>query len=332
MSQYSFNRRRILAGAAIGLTASILPARGQQKVALKLGHQYPIDHPVSLGAARAAELVKEKSGGRVEIVIFPAGQLGTGKELDQQVSDGGLDFSIDGPGIIGNWHRPVSIFESPFLCDGFPTLVKMMDGPWSQAQFKLLAEKQNMQRVGKPWYYGARHFTTRDRALKTAADAKGLKLRVPEVPLYLDMIRAIAAVPTPMALAEVYLSLQTGVVDGQENPLPTINSQKFFEVQKFVNLTAHIVTPQIIVASARRWASLAEADRTLVVDALNAGGEVNDKILIELESSLIGLFKSKGVTIVEPDRGSFQAAMKPVYEKNEAIWGKGAFAELQKLG
>ncbi|AMJ61526.1 sialic acid TRAP transporter substrate-binding protein SiaP [Bosea sp. PAMC 26642] len=332
MSQSSSTRRQILAGAAIGLAASILPARGQQKLSLKLGHQYPLDHPVTIGAAKAAELVKEKSGGRVEIVIFPAGQLGTGKELDQQVSDGGLDFSIDGPGIIGNWHRPVSIFEAPFLCDGFATLVKMMDSPWSLAQFKMLAEKQNMQRVGKPWYYGARHFTTRDRALKTVADARGLKLRVPEVPLYLDMIRAIAAVPTPMALAEVYLSLQTGVVDGQENPLPTINSQKFFEVQKFVNLTAHIVTPQIIIAGAKRWNAIPEADRVLIVDALNAGGEVNDKILIDLETSLVGEFRSKGVTIVEPDRASFQNAMKPVYEKNETIWGKGAFAELQKLG
>jgi tripartite ATP-independent transporter DctP family solute receptor len=297
----------------------------------RLGHQYSIDHPVALGALRAAEVLAKTSGGRLKIDVFPAGQFGTGKELDQQVSDDSLDFTIEGPGILGLWQKTLSIYEAPFVARDWDHLVKIMEGDWGQAQFKLLATNQNIQKVGRPWYYGARHFTTRNTALRTPADAKGLKFRVPEVPQYMDMIRAIGATPTPMALAEVYLSLQTGVTDGQENPLPTINAFKFYEVQKFVNLTAHIVNPLMPLMSAKKWNALSAADQKLVREAFDAGAEVNDAALRALEARLINEFKAKGVTIVESDRDSFRAAMKPVYEKNEAVWGKSVLEALQAI-
>jgi tripartite ATP-independent transporter DctP family solute receptor len=313
------------------LASSPLRAFAQAAKPWRLGHQWAIDHPAAQGAVKVAEVLAQRSSGRLKIDVFPAGQLGTGKELDQQVSDDSLDFTIDGPGILGLWQKTLSIYEAPFVARDWNHVVKIMEGEWGQAQFKALAANQNIQKVGRPWYYGSRHFTTRNTPLHRPADAKGLKIRVPEVPQYMDMIRAIGATPTPMALAEVYLSLQTGVADGQENPLPTINSSKFFEVQKFLSLTAHIVNPLVPLMSARKWNALAPADRALVTEAFDAGAEVNDAALRVLEGRLVADFKAKGMTVIEPDRDAFRAAMKPVYEKNEAVWGKGVLEQLQAI-
>lgn len=303
----------------------------QDRKPWRLGHQYAIDHPVSRGAAKAAEVLAQRSGGRLRMDLFPAGQLGTGRELSQQISDDTLDFTVEGPSQLGNWHKPMNVFEAPFLARDWGHLVRIMDSPWARSQFDTLASKFNMQRVGRPWYYGSRHFTTRLRGLRTPADAKGLKLRVPESPMYMDMIRAIGATPTPMALAEVYLSLQTGVTDGQENPLPTINSAKFFEVQKFVSLTAHIVNPLVPMMSARKWAALSAEDRKLVSEAFDAGADLNDELTRALESRLIDDFKAKGITIVDADRAAFRAAMQQVYDRQEAAWGKGVFEQLRAV-
>jgi hypothetical protein len=138
-------------------------------------------------------------------------------------------------------------------------------------------------------------------------------------------------VPTPMALAEVYLSLQTGVVDGQENPLSTIFAQKFFEVQKYLNLTAHIITPQIPLVNAKFFRALPEGDRTILLAAFAEGARVNDEAARKAETTLRDELAKRGMTVIEPDRASFQAAMQPVYAKYEDIWGKGVYQQLLSL-
>jgi hypothetical protein len=331
-SQARPSRRRVLV-AAIGGAATLAwttTARAQARP-WRLGHQYNVDHPMAAGALEAAKVLAQRSNGRLRMDVFPAGQLGTGKELVQQVSDDSLDFTIDGPGQFGLWQRPLTIFEIPFVARDWNHRVKMMEGEWASAQFKALADNKNLRKLGSPWYYGSRHFTTNKVALRTAADARGLKIRVPESPLYMDMIRSLNAAPTPMALAEVYLSLQTGVADGQENPLPTINSNKFFEVQKCLNLTAHIVNPMVPLMSEAIWKALSAADQKLVTEAFEAGGTLATTSLRALEARLVDDLKGKGMQVIESDRESFRAAMKPVYSKNENVWGKGVLEQLQAM-
>jgi len=332
MTQQSTSRRRILGAAIAGAAVTAVPAlRAQSPQPGRLGHQFVADHPVTLGALEAARVLVQKSGGRLRIDVFPSGQLGTGKELVQQVSDDSLDMTIDGPGQFGLWQKPLTIFEIPFVARDWDHLVNMMEGDWAKTQFKALADNQNLRKVSKPWYYGSRHFTTSNTALRTAADAKGLKIRVPESPLYMDMIRALNAAPTPMALAEVYLSLKTGVADGQGNPLPTINSNKFFEVQKYLNLTSHIVNAMVPLMSEKKWKTLSPADAAMVTEAFEAGGLASNTALRALESRLAGELKAKGMTVVESDRESFRSAMRPVYAKNEGVWGKGVLEQLQGM-
>jgi len=173
--------------------------------------------------------------------------------------------------------------------------------------------------------------TTRDKPIRVPEDLRGLKMRVPEAPLFVDMMRTLGAAPTPMSLGEVYLSLQTGVIDGQENPLPTINANKFMEVQKYINLTGHILVPLLPVASVQTWNSLPPADRQMLREALREGAALSDRLIRENEQRLRGEFQQRGVIFIDSDRDAFRAALAPLYQRYEEIWGRGVFAALQAL-
>jgi tripartite ATP-independent transporter DctP family solute receptor len=327
----SISRRRAIQSFAALTAAAAVPARSQGTPRkLRFGHQQAADTPVHKGVVKMCEEIGKRTNGRIQVDIFPASQLGSARELMTQMIDGTLDLYIDGPGALATLVRPLSIFEAPFLARDFEHLRKMLGSEFARTQFRELEAKRNMVNVGA-WYYGVRQFTTRNKALNTAADVRGLKIRVPEAPLYLDMIRALGGSPTPMTLSEVYLSLQTGVVDGQENPLPTINNNKFYEVQKYLNMTSHIIVPQLPLVNAKVWSSLAEADRKVFVDACAEGGKVNDELTRAAEAALLDQFRAKGMEVVRPDLASFRQAMTSVYPKYEADWGKGTYEAMQAL-
>lgn len=316
----------------VGAAAAMLiaaPALAQQKV-LRFGHLHSVDSPVHKGIAKAAEEVEKQTQGRYKINIFPSSQLGQAREMVSQVVDGNLDFISEGPGSLSALHRPMSIFEAPFVARDWPHLLKMLESDYAKTQLKVLETERNMVHVGT-FYYGVRHFTTKSKPLNTAADVKGMKVRVPEAPLFLAMIRALDATPTPMSLGEVYLSLQTGVADGQENPLPTINNNKFFEVQKYLNLTGHVIVPIMIMMNNKVHAAATPADKAAFKAAFAEGAKVNDDATNADEARLVDFFKSKGMTIVNSDRDSFRARMSAVYEIGEKDWGAGTIQKLQAI-
>jgi len=278
----------------VGAAAAMLiaaPAQAQQKV-LRFGHLHSVDSPVHKGIAKAAEEVEKQTQGRYKINIFPSSQLGQAREMVSQVVDGNLDFISEGPGSLSALHRPMSIFEAPFVARDWPHLLKMLESDYAKEQLKVLETQRNMVHVGT-FYYGVRHFTTKSKPLNTAADVKGMKVRVPEAPLFLAMIRALDATPTPMSLGEVYLSLQTGVADGQENPLPTINNNKFFEVQKYLNLTGHVIVPIMIMMNNKVHAAATPADQAAFRAAFKEGAKVNDDATNADEARLVDFFKSR---------------------------------------
>ena len=181
-------------------------------------------------------------------------------------------------------------------------------------------------------YYGKRHLTTGSRHVKTPADMVGFKLRVPPVDVFQAMADAWGAKATPIAFPELYLALSQGAVDGQENPLPTIQSGKFFEVQKFLVLTEHIITPRMIIVNDAFWKGLPGADRSLLQAAFDEGAAWQDKELLSQEAGLVDTLKKAGMTVVEPD---LEAWRKPVLAtvpaKFESRWGKGSFEALKAL-
>jgi tripartite ATP-independent transporter DctP family solute receptor len=328
------SRRRtvLLAGAALLAAPAIVSkdARAQAARTLRFGHVHPPEGEVTRGILKAAEVLQQTSGGRLRIDNFPSSQLGGEREMLTQVSSGTLDLCITGPAVLGSWVRPISILESPFLASDFDQVLRMFGHPAIQAASRQLAEGRSMRPL-EPWYYGTRHMTTRDKALRQPEDLRGLKMRVPQAPLFVDMMRTLGAAPTPMSLGEVYLSLQTGVIDGQENPLPTIAANKFMEVQRYINLTGHILVPLLPVIASATWTAMPEADRTLVTQALREGAKVSDALVRQGEQSLRGEFEGRGTQFIDSDRPAFRRALAPLYERYEEVWGRGVFAALQAL-
>ena len=296
---------------------------------LRIGHFAPVGHPITLGTTKAAETIKQLSGGDIILKVFPANQLGKNKDLVQQVSDGSLDFTIDGPGMIGNWHKPVAVFEAPFLADSWDEMKKIVNGAKAKSMFSELEKKASLKVVADPWNGSSRNFTTTKKAIKTPDDLKGLKIRVPKVPHFMDMIKACGGIPSPMAFAEVYMALQTGVVDGQENPITTINAGKFQEVQKHISMTGHITTAFLVLSNSKKWQSLSQKQKDIIIKGFNAGAKANDAAVSDAEKKLLNDFKAAGMTVTKPDKDAFKKKMVVVYKNKEADWGKGIVKALR---
>lgn len=326
---FEISKRTFVAGSAAVAGAVAMPAivRGQGKTVIRWGDLMPAVHPQAQMIERIAKDVAAKSGGRIEIQSFPAGQLGSGKDMIEAVSAGNLTMTTDGAGALGQFLPQLSLIEAPYLwrdaahmAKGIPTVLDAMNT-------ELVAKRQ--MRMLTPTYYGKRHLTTRDKAVKTADDMKGFKLRVPPVDTFKAMAEAWGARPTPIAFPELYLALSQGAVDGQENPLPTIQSGKFQEVQKFLVLTGHIVTPRLVIVNESFWKSLATPDKDLLMAAINAAAKWQDAELAGQEASLVDTFKKAGMTVIEPNLESFRKpVLASVPKMFEAKWGAGQFEKL----
>lgn len=306
-------------------------AMAQQPVVLRWGDVVAGGHPQVTMIDRVAAEVKTKTNGRVDIQGFPGGQMGSSRDMIEAVSNGTQQLITEGAANFGAWIPSISVTEAPFIWKNPAHLIKAMNGPLLDKYNEQLIKARGMRILGAV-YYGTRHLTTSDRAVKTVADAKGLKVRVPENDVFKAMAESWGAKPTPMNFNELYLALKTGTVDGQENPLPTIKSGKFNEVQKYIILTGHVLTPRLVVVNEASWQKIPAADRKIVEEALKTQMAWADDQIQKQEIALIDEFKAAGVTIVQPDVESFRkATLAVVPAKFEAKWGKGTFDSILNM-
>ncbi len=332
MQTPKLTKRRFLATSAALGAGVFMPglARAQAQV-IRWGIQLPATHPQVLMMERISKEVKEKTSGRIDIQTFPGGQLGAGKDMVEAVSAGALHMTTDGAAAIGAFLPQLSIIEAPYLWRDAAHMAKVAESPLFAAMNKDLVAKRDT-RMLTVTYYGKRHLTTGSKSVKSVADVNGLKLRVPPVDTFRAMAEAWGMRATPVAFPELYLALSQGAVDAQENPLPTIQSAKLFEVQKFLILTEHIVTPQLLLVNEAFWKGLPNADRDLLQASFVSNGLWQDKELARQEDAAIDQLKKAGMTVIEPDKESFR---KPVLEqlppKFAEKWGKGNFEALLKL-
>jgi TRAP-type transport system periplasmic protein len=326
------HRRLFLTGTmATGAVLAMPAILRAQATTIRWGELLAVSHPQVQMVERISKDVKEKTSGRIDIQVFPNGQLGTGKDMMEAVGAGALQFTTDGAGALGAFLPQLSLVEAPYLWRDAAHLAKVSSAPIFAKMNEELAVRRNMRMLNVT-YYGKRHLTTGSKAVNTPADMVGFKLRVPPVDVFRAMAESWGARPTPIAFPELYLSLSQGAVDGQENPLPTIQSGKFFEVQKFLILTEHIITPRMIIANEAFWKALPAADRNLLQAAFDAGAAWQDKELLSQEATLVATLKTAGMTVIEPDLAAWR---KPVLDtvpaKFEERWGKGSFDALKAL-
>lgn len=298
------------------------------KVVLKWGDVLAGNHPSVQMIDRIATEVAQKTEGRVTINSFPGGQLGSSRDMIEAVSTGTQDIVTEGSANFGQWVPAIGITEAPYIWRDMDHLVNVMSGPIGEEFSKELIAKRGMRILGAT-YYGTRQLTTTNRRVEKVADMNGLKFRVPENDVFRAMAEAWGAKPTPMSFNELYLALQQSVVDAQENPLPTIDSGKFQEIQKFLILTAHVITPRLVVINEAVFQKIAPADQKILVDAVLAGINWQNAELRKQELSLIDTFKAAGVTVIEPDVVAFRKAVLDIVPKQfEAQWGAGMWDKI----
>ena len=264
--------------------------------------------------------------------VFHSGQLGNQQTQLTGVMRGTLDMTFTDPNSLAQFDPRLGIFGAAYLFRDLGHMYKVMEGPIGREYFERLARERGVRPLDV-WYLGTRQLNLRDKAVRTPAEMKGVKLRMPNSPQWIAMGRALGANPTPLGFGEVYLALKTGVVDGQDNPLPTDKAQKFYEVTKYIVLTNHqigMVWPSI---NEKKWRSLPPHYRDWIMTALMKARQYQNKLVLDGEENLIKEFeKEHGMTIVrDPDLDAFRAHAREVYREFESEWGEGAYDRIQSL-
>ncbi len=315
--------------AALAATFAAAPAAmAQQK--LKFAHVYETGEPYHTWAVWAAGEIPKRTANRYTMDVFPASALGKETDINQSLTLGTIDLIYTGQAFAARTYPPLAIGGAPYMFRDFDhwkkysesaVLRDVMEGYYKKGGNKPLAVT----------YYGVRH-TTANKAIVKPEDMKGLKLRVPDAPLYVMYPKVVGANATPIAFAEVYLALQNKTVDAQENPLPTIEAKKFYEVQSHINLTGHITEMLLTIVSGQLWAKLSDADKK-AFEAIfrEAAGKATAEIAAS-EIKLVDDFATKyKKTVVKSDRAAFKAAFTPFHLGPDATWDKALYDKVQAI-
>jgi tripartite ATP-independent transporter DctP family solute receptor len=271
---------------------------------LKWAHVYETSEPFHKWSVWAADEIGKKTNGKYQIDVFPASQLGKENDINQGLALGTVDIIISGSSFASKSYPPIGVTYYPYVFRDADHLLKYTKSDVYRDLTKGYEDKTN-NRIVATTYYGARQ-TTSNRPITKCADMKGLKIRVPDVPAYLAMPRACGANTAPIAFAEVYLALQNGTVEAQENPLTTIEAKKFYEVQKHIVLTAHIVDHLNTVIAGRLWKQLSDADKKVFTDVAQEAARRATADVVAREKELVDVFKKKGLTVTEVNRDEFR--------------------------
>ncbi len=286
------------------------PAFAAPSVVIKLGHIAEPEHPYGKGADQFAKLVAEKSGGDIEVKVFPNSQLGGQKDLIEGLVFGSVDMALVGSAALGQFQPKISLFDLPFLFDDRPHAFRSLDTVGMEIGQAL--EPRGIKLLGY-MENGIRHMTNNVRPIKTPEDMKGLKIRVQTNKIHIEMIKALGASPTPMDLSELYSAMQQGTVDGQENPSAHIYTKRFYEVQKYASLTAHAYAPEPMLISMISWKKLTPKQQKIVQDAANESVAWQRKVSEDEDNDYWNKIKATGkMEVIEVDRKAFQEATKPV--------------------
>ncbi len=325
---------RIMAMIAMAIIISC-PVGTMAAQKLKFAHVYESSEPFHIWALKAAEEIKEKTGGKYDISVFPASSLGKEADINEGLSLGTVDMIYTGAAFLGRSFPPISIGGSPYIFRDFDHWQKYYNSDLFKNELAGGYKKLTGNTILSVVYYGARHVTS-NKPVSTPADMKGLKIRTPNAPMFMMFPKATGANPSPIAFAEVYLALQSGTVEAQENPLPTIKAKKFYEVQKYINLTGHILNELYVIASPMLWKKLSDEEKAIFTEAFVKASEGASKDILESENNLSAWFTEQG-NIINSDvdvKAMRDATMKmhhEILEDGSAPWSKEIFEKVSAI-
>ena len=328
-------RRRLLASATPLLASLPLIAIGTGRAhaaefAYKYANNLPVSHPMNLRAQEATARIREKTGGRLDIAIFPNNQLGSDSDTLSQLRSGAVEF-FTLSGLILSTLVPVAAINGiGFAFKDYAQVWSAMDGALGTLVRGEIA-KRGLYALPRQWDNGYRQITSSAKPILTPDDLAGFKIRVPLSPLWTGMFKAFGAAPASINFNEVYSALQTHVVDGQENPLAVIDTAKLYEVQKYLAVTNHMWDGFWFLANRRAWDALPEALRATAEAEFNASAIAERDDVARLNASLQGALAAKGLTFNQTDPASFRAALKKAgfYAEWREKFGPEAWSALE---
>jgi TRAP-type transport system periplasmic protein len=313
------------------LALSVFATSAWAQTTLKLGHTLAPTSAFHIGAVAFSDELSKATKGRYKVEITPAGGLGAEKELVEKAMAGTVDLVVTSTGPVGNFVPEVLIVDIPFIFRDYAHARKVMDGPIGQ---ELMEKCEAKGFIVLAWgENGFRHLTNNKRAVSSATDMKGLKLRTMENSVHMQAFRALGAFPAPMPFTELIPAIEGGTVDGQENPISVITSAKLGAVQKHLTLTSHVYSPGPIIIAPAVFNKLSDADKQAFRAAALVGAKAMRKRVNEVEKSGVEELRAQGVQVVtDVDRDSFQALIvRGAYPQYEKRFGAAAIERVRAV-
>jgi len=286
--------------------ASCSTAAGSTSIELRWYQPEPEGHPWTDIGKEIVDEISKRSDGRIKIIQYPAGVLGSQREALNMLRSGSLALLTTGPGLFSSYYAPISVFSFPYLFNSPEHGYRVFDSPIGQKIFNDIILNASGIRTIDMWYFGLMSLTTGNIAAKTPNDLKGAKIRAATSSAMMLLVGSLGVNPVPVEFKELYMALQTGVVDGQLNPVGTIYAQKFYEVQKYlmlVNCSYHMGSVHV---SEKIWQQLDEADQDLVKDVFREYRPKITEKIVSNENEKLEIMKKNGIKVIEPDLGAFK--------------------------
>lgn len=319
-----------LLGIGFAAMLTLQPQLSRAAETVRFAHVYEVSHPLHKAALTAAERYAELTDGRYDIKVYPASSLGKEDALNEALSLGTIDIIYTGAGFAGSIYGPIAITDFPFTLRNLAHWRAYGESELFQDLNRGFAEATYGNTVVAINYYGTRHVTA-NKPILAPADMKNLKIRVPNAPAYVLFPKAIGANPTPMAFSEVYLGLQQGVVDAQENPLLTIQSKRFHEVQSDISLTGHITNSILTIVSGSLLERLSEEDSNTLRTVLADAADWVTEQIVQSEAELVAWFRAEGVNVHEVDRLPFIDEVRPALLSDDMPFSQETYERLQAI-
>ncbi|MDM0050033.1 TRAP transporter substrate-binding protein [Variovorax sp. J22R115] len=315
--------------AAIAVLAMTTAGAQVKERTLKFAFQNQTGHPQAQGAQKFADLVAQKSGNKISVKLFPGGSLGGDLQTVSALQGGTVEMTVLNAGILTAQVKEFAAYDFPFLFNNGQEADAVTDGPFGQKLMAKLEEK-GLHGLGY-WDLGFRNLTNSKRPIAKADDIAGLKIRVIQSPIYIDLFNTLGANATPLPFPELYSALDQKAVDGQENPNTVILSSKFAEVQKHLTQTRHIYNPQALIVSKKTWDGMSAEEKKIITDAATEATAFQRQVSRGAADSALEALKTAGMTVTElppAEMAKLREKVKPVIEKYTASVGDATVKEL----
>nr|WP_314263092.1 C4-dicarboxylate TRAP transporter substrate-binding protein [uncultured Moellerella sp.] len=303
-------------------------ALADAKYKLKVAYENNPGEPFDLAIREWAKSFNEKTGGQGELIPYPSSQLGSKKDVIEQMKLGSPLITLADGAFFYDYIPDYGIMFGPYLGQSYKDIFKLNASPWYTA-LEAQLDKKGLHVISKDWLYGSRHILA-NKMVKTPEDLQGLKIRVPNNKIQIKGIEAMGATPTPLPLAEVYTALNLKIIDGAENPIPVLYGQKHHEAAKFLILTGHVENVTNLVMGSKTYKKLPPEIQQALVESGNEAGQYLTELVLKEELELIEKMKAEGVTVVEVDRNLFKEKSTSFYDQFPE-WSPNLYQQTQEI-